>query len=429
MKEEVLYIMKNRGRSRFQRAAALLLVLSVTTCILVLPAAGAARSRSVEVHYFWGRGCTHCAAARAFLDELETRLGTQIEVHSYEVWFNPENKKIMDQFAAEYNINALGVPILFIGNQAWVGWREHMRTEIEDMVSLYLQQGSSAVPSENAGIHLPFLASVDVSTQPLLLTTALIAFVDGFNPCSLWVLTLLLGIVVHAGSRRKAAVVGITFLIITAATYGLFIAGLLNVFAYVGYLRWIQVVIGAFALAYGLINLKEFFWFHQGPSLTISERHKTGIYKGIRRIMNRNSLAGTMGATAAIALGATLAELPCTAGFPVIWSSILASQSVNSWIFAMLLLAYLLIYLLDELAVFFVFVFTMQVGRMEEKHGRLLKLAGGAVMVALALAMLLRPELMNSLNGSLIVFAFAALLALGIWGGHYTFGRIQQIRG
>ncbi len=67
---------------------------------------------------------------------------------------------------------------------------------------------------------------------------------------------LLLGIVVNAGSRRKAVVEGLIFLVITAAGYGLFIVGLLNVFYYIGYLRWIQISMAFILLIFGLINLK-----------------------------------------------------------------------------------------------------------------------------------------------------------------------------
>jgi len=177
-----------------------------------------------------------------------------------------------------------------------------------------------------------------------------------------------------------------------------------------------------------MINLKDFFRFRQGPSLTISEWHKSGIYQDIRRIMSRPNLVGAAGATAAMALGVTLIELPYTAGFPIVWSSMAARHAVSKWFFALLLLIYLLIYLLDELLLFFTVLFTMWTVRMEEKHGRLLKLVSGAVMVALALALLIRPELMNSLRGLLVVFTVAIAVTLGAVGVHYATRQHRQKR-
>ena len=70
-------------------------------------------------------------------------------------------------------------------------------------------------------------------------------------------------------------------------------------------------------------------------------------------------------------------------------------------------LVYMLIYQLDELAIFFTAVFTLKASRLEEKHGRILKLIGGTLMLTLAVVMLFKPELMNKLSSSLIIFAIA----------------------
>jgi hypothetical protein len=111
-----------------------------------------------------------------------------------------------------------------------------------------------------------------------------------------------------------------------------------------------------------------------------------------------------------MALGIALIELPCTAGFPVLWSNLVAGQGVSPVEFWLLLGLYMGIYLLDELIVFGTAVYTLKMSRMEEKHGRVLKLVGGMVMLALALVLLLDPERMNTFGGSLAVFA-AALAA------------------
>ena len=77
--------------------------------------------------------------------------------------------------------------------------------------------------------------SVDLATQSLALSTALIAFVDGFNPCSLWVLSVLLALTLHTGSRKKVFIIGLVFLTVTALVYALFIAGLFTMFTIVSF--------------------------------------------------------------------------------------------------------------------------------------------------------------------------------------------------
>ncbi len=399
-----------------------------------------AEKQPATMLYFWGDGCPHCAAAAPFLDELEARYPT-LEIQRYEVWYDADNRALLQEVADAYDVMVRGVPVFFIGDAMWEGFADSLKADIENQVGLcvnfgcespYLAGSSSQpspssttpaatsatnTPTENA-LTLPLIGTVNLSAQPLVVTTSLIALVDGFNPCSLWVLSLLLAMVIHAGSRRKVFAVGATFLFVTAGMYGLFIAGVFSTLSYVGYLRSVQVAVALLALGFAAINIKDYWAFKQGFSLTISDAHKPKLYKQMRKVMSaRGSTWAMVGTTAAMALGVTLVELPCTAGFPVIWSGIVSGQ-VTATGFAGLLALYMLVYLLDELLVFGTVVVTLKVSRFEEKHGRILKLIGGMVMLALGVGMLVAPEAMNNLSGSLVIFAAAALGTLAMMGLH-----------
>ena len=75
----------------------------------------------------------------------------------------------------------------------------------------------------------------------------------------------------------------------------------------------------------------------------------------------------------------------------------------------------MLVFLLDELIVFAVAVTTLKATRMQEHHGRFLKLLSGSVLVTLAAAMLFAPQAMNTVLGTVIVFAVAAIVSLTLW--------------
>jgi thiol-disulfide isomerase/thioredoxin len=429
--------------------AALLLTL-----ILVGSAERVSAESPAPVYFFWGDGCPHCETQKPFLDELAARY-PQVEVRSFEVWYVQENRQIFFDMTAKLGFEPSGVPVTIIGEQYWVGFHESIKADIEAAVLGCIQNGcpdlgvgivpglqpapvSTAIPAEPtqpaetiptlepvgpveeepvppAGeevLVLPLIGAVNLGAHSLWFSTALIAFVDGFNPCSLWVLSILLALVVHSGSRKKILIVGLTFLLVTAAVYGLFIAGLFKVFTFVGFLGWIRVVVAVIALGFAAINIKDYFWFKEGVSLTVSDKHKPKIYQDIRGLMapGRSSLA-LIGATVVLALGIALVELPCTAGFPVLWTNLLAAQQVDTLTFVLLLGLYMLIYLLDELIVFGTVVVTLKASKLEEKHGRVLKLVGGLVMLALAVVLLVNPDLMNSLTSSLLVFGAAFGLA------------------
>ena len=399
-----------------------------------LPLVGLAQSPTVPerfavpIYFFWGDGCPHCANQKVFLERLEAD-HPNVVVYDFEVYNVPENRPLMTAMATAFGRPVTGVPMTFIGDEVWVGYNDamgrQMRAAVEryetyaapdpvDRVSPELRDQLAPPPpspSEDGGellLDVPLVGSVDVGHRALWLSTALIAFVDGFNPCSLWVLALLLAVVINTRSRKRVLLVGLTFLTITAAVYGLFIAGLFSIFSYVSFLGWIRVLVAGIALAFALINLKDYFAYKQGISLTIDDAQKPGIYRRIRGIMNaKASWPATLAATGGMALGVTLVELPCTAGLPVLWTTLLADAGVATGAFVVLLLLYMLVYLLDELLVFGVVVVTMRVTRIEERQGRVLKLVGGSVMLALALVMLFWPTLLESIGGTLAVFGVA----------------------
>ena len=272
---------------------------------------------------------------------------------------------------------------------------------------------SNVNQQEGVGVDVPLIGQVDLSGQSLLVSTLIISFVDGFNPCSLWVLSILLSITLQTRSRKKVLVVGTAFLITTALLYGLFIAGVFSVLRMISFLGWIQVVVALIALGFALVNIKDYFWYKEGISFTISDDKKPGVYQRMRGIIrNSDSYWQLIGATVVFAGGIALIELTCTAGFPVIWSNLLASQNVDTLTFVLLLLVYMLVYLLDEMVIFLAAVFTLRASKLEEKHGRVLKLIGGVLMLTLAVVMLVDPSIMNDIAGSVTVFG----IALGLTG-------------
>lgn len=392
-------------------------------------------TEQVRMFVFWGEGCPHCDEQKPFLRELEQRY-PELEIREFEVFRTDAHHQLFIALSVAHGIEPGSVPTTFVGGGAWVGDGPQIRREMEATIRQEIaalgdtgeQLGPADPEPEVRGfaerendneIDIPLIGTVDLGVQPLVVTTLLVAFIDGLNPCSLWVLTLLLGLVIHSGSRGRIALVGITFLTTTALIYGAFIAGVFSVLSYILYLTWVQWLVAAFALTFGVVNIKDYFWFKTGPSFTIADSQKPGIYQGIRRLLNPQLTGfGLFFATIAMASGIALVELPCTAGFPVIWSGIVAERGVTGVSFLMLLVVYLLIYLLIELVVFFTALVTLRMGRFQESHGRNLKLVGGMIMVALALVLVIDPKLMNDVGATLMLFVGAIALALMIMAVH-----------
>ena len=224
---------------------------------------------------------------------------------------------------------------------------------------------------------------------------------------------MLLALVIHSGSRKRILVVGLTFLVVTTAIYGMFIVGVFGALQLMAMAGWLTPVLVLFALVFAVVNIKDYFWFQRGLSFTIDDKHKPGIYRRIRGLISTGlSTPMLIGATALMAGGIALIELPCTAGFPIIWSGLVASHEVDTVAFALLLGLYLLIYLSIELVIFLIALSTLRVDRFQERQVRILKLIGGIIMLALAGVLALAPDLMHNIAGALGVFIGALILTL-----------------
>lgn len=402
-------------------------------------AAGTTDDGGPTLYFFWGDGCPHCAAAKPFLEDLAARY-PDLAVRDFEVYSDMEGREAFVAMAAAFGFEPSGVPTFFLGEDSWVGFSEStIGAQIEAAVAQCVAAGcpdagagvltqpddapavadpttggsppQSVAPDRGAAggvVALPLIGEIDAAQQSIVVTTALIAFVDGFNPCSLWVLTVLIALTLRTGSRRLTVIIGLVFISVTALVYAVFIAGLFSVFTVASIAPWVQVLVAVVAAAFAAVNIKDYFWFKKGVSFTIADERKPGIYQGIRRVIARaDSVPALVGGTVVLAAGVSLVEFACTAGFPVLWTNILASQGVGVGAFLLLLALYMLIYQLDELAIFGVAVVTLRSSRLEERHGRVLKLVGGMLMLTLAVVMLVDPSLMSSVGTSLLVFAVA----------------------
>ncbi len=439
----MLSLLKNRRRSIL--LSLLIAILASLGGILSVFAQSEAQNKLV-VYFFWGDGCPHCAAEKPFLAELAAQ-NPSIEIREYEVWNDKDNLDKFKAMSKAFGFEPSGVPTTFIGNQYWVGFNDTIQSQITSAVESCLLNGcpdagdgiivnvnqevviasptpftfdpTSAIPDggilkpTSNVIKIPFLGNVDLNSQSLTISTLLIALVDGVNPCSIWVLSMLMALVIHTGSRKKVLFIGLVFLTVTAAIYAMFIAGLFSVLKVVSFVGWIQVIVALVAFIFAVVNIKDYFWYKEGLSFTISDKNKTGILKKMRNVLSSaDNMWSLTGATIVLAAGVSLVEFSCTAGFPVLWTNLLTAHNVTFTSFILLLVLYMVIYQLDEMVIFSTVVFTLKSSKLEEKHGRILKLIGGSLMLTLSIVMLVNPNLMNDLTNSLIIFGIAFGFAL-----------------
>jgi glutaredoxin len=362
----------------------------------------------VNLYYFYGEGCPHCADAKPFLEKLENKY-PELTIQSFETWYNKENADLFVSMSTACGTKVVGVPTFFIGHKSIVGFdNEKVRgKEIEKEVTKYIEEGGvdlmdslgenlTACPSkeEEKIITLPVIGEIDTSKISLPVITIIIGLLDGFNPCAMWVLLFLLALLVYTKSRKRMFIIGGTFILVSGIVYYIFLAAWLNLFLFIGFLPYLRIIVGSVAVILGLINIKDLFFFKKGPSLSIPESAKPKLFEKMRKVVHESALPIALLSVIVLAFTVNSIELLCTAGFPAIYTKILTLSNLSNFSYYAYLFLYILMYMIDDMIVFTIAVITLRSKKLTEKQGKWMKFIAGFMMLVLGLLLILRPELL-----------------------------------
>lgn len=398
---------------------------------------------SVKLYFFWTPTCPHCRAAQPFVADLRERL-PWLEIVSLPVKDNPTNARLYYETAQRLGVEAMSVPGFLFCRKVEIGYdtaettgaylekqlqqcRERIVADPSAMTAATVAGAADSGPAgatsalgangseaslAGPDVVVPFLGAVGAQTWSLPVLTVVLAGVDAFNPCAFFVLLFLLSILVHARSRTRMLVVGGTFVLISGLAYFAFMAAWLNMFLIAGEMRVVTLGAGLLALVIGVINVKDYFWFKEGVSLSIPESAKPGLFKRMRTIATAGSMGPMLASTVLLAIVANSYELLCTAGFPMVYTRALTLGNLATWQYYAYLAAYNVIYVLPLLAIVIVFTKTMGQRKLTESEGRWLKLMSGYMMAAFGAVLLFAPTLLTNAVSSLLVLGVAIVAAL-----------------
>ncbi len=376
--------------------------------VLLLARAATVSAETAELEVFTREGCPRCAEARAFVAELALER-PDLRITWREVDRDAAARVRLEELSREASVAAPGVPSFVVGGELVVGFDGVETTGARIRALLAgrhepepgegaLCSAERAAPCEPAApadaVETSWFGPLRASQLGLPLFTIALGLVDGFNPCAMWVLLFLLSMLVNLRDRRRMALVAGVFVLASGVVYFAFMAAWLNVFLLLGVSRALRVALGVVALAIGAVNVKDFFALGRGVSLSIPARVKPGIYARARALLRAESTASLLGGVVVLALLVNAVELLCTAGLPAVYTAILSRHGLSTAGYYAYLALYNLAYVADDALMVSVAVVTLAKTKLGERAGRALKLASGLVMLGLALALLLFPELL-----------------------------------
>jgi hypothetical protein len=395
----------------------------------------------LHLHVFWSVSCPHCAKAHAFLGELQKR-HDWLKVYSYEVSGTPANMELYRVMAASLGKRAGQVPAFFYCKQLAVGFTSDETTgkQLEAALVYYrnaLQKqvdqrrppaaavlplllgppdgGEAAEPEldlevpppppEPQTVEVPWWGAVKADEVSLPALTVVLGGLDSFNPCAFFVLLILLGLMLHTGSRRKMLLVGCVFVFVSGLVYFLFMAAWLNLFFLVGHLRAITLAAGVVALVAAAINVKDYFWFKQGVTLSMSDSARSRLVGRMTGLIGRTGFLPVVAGTAALAFAANMYELLCTSGFPLVYTRVLTLRELPPAGYYGYLALYNVIYVAPLFLIVVAFSLTLSSRKLTEYQGRVLKLVSGMMMLALGAILVIDPALLNNVVGAGVTLA------------------------
>lgn len=405
------------------------IILVASACILLAcavacsPATAVAETltgqNAVKIYFFWGEGCPHCAHEKVFLEEIKKR-HPQLIIDSFEVWRNPANARYFSQMTRSAGIKSTGVPVTFIDRRVFVGFSDREKAEMEKTIQACLEQ-QCIDPSEwltrdmkqeiEKTIELPFFGVIDQSRVSLPMITVILGGLDSFNPCAFFVLFFLLSLLVHARSRARMMLIGGTFVFFSGLIYFLFMAAWLNLFLLAGNLSGITLAAGSTGLIIAVINIKDFFFFKKGASLSIPESAKPKLFERMRNLLKSTSVVSMLTGTIVLALAANAYELLCTAGFPMVFTRILTLHNLSPATYYLYLALYNVVYIIPLSIIVTAFTITLGSRKLTEWQGRKLKLVSGLMMLFLGAVLVIKPALLNNLAASALMLAGALALS------------------
>jgi hypothetical protein len=322
-----------------------------------------------DIEVFMREGCPSCGAAKRFLEDLQ-RERPALHIIFHDIGVDPAALARLLELAEKHHVQGLGVPAFYLGGEFIIGYLSETTTG--SRLKTFLDRPSSRSggegspeerpmeateprgqdPAQRASeietIDVPLFGPLSVRELGLPVFTLAIGLLDGLNPCAMWLLLFLLSLLVNLRSRVKMLLIGGTFVAVSGIVYFAFMAAWLNVFLFIGFSRVVQVALGGIAGLVGAINVKEFFAFHKGISLSIPDAAKPGLYARVRRILQAEHLPGALAAVIVLAVLVNMIELLCTAGFPAVYTQILTLQQLPWWEYYAFLGLYNVAYMLDD---------------------------------------------------------------------------------
>lgn len=335
--------------------------------------------------------CPHCKDEIAFIENtILPRYGDQIDLHVIEV-SESENAALYASYASQHGVKAGGVPAAFIGDQLVLGYStdDVSGARIVEILEAQIRGERSEA------VHVPILGRVEAQNVSLPILTTVLGLLDGFNPCAMWVLLFLISLLLGMKDKRRMWWLGSLFILTSGISYFIFMAAWLQLILFIGFVTAVRLIIGLVAIGVGGVSLRDYWKNRKADGVVCKVSGNTGARKTfgkIKDIVHRKSVWWAIAGIIILGFSVNLVELACSAGFPALFTQILAINDIPSWQRYGYMLGYIFFYMLDDMIVFGIAMKTLSIADANGKYAKYANLVSGVLMVLLGALLIFRPE-------------------------------------
>ena len=364
--------------------------------------------------------CEKCDAAdEKIFNEIMPGNETKISFEKYKVDFTDQYKNNFNLFIS---FNFQQTPTLVVRNES-VGKQADILltyTNIVDDINYTLKKAvkyhltgnysENFTKSDSNIVFDSFFGKINASEYSLPVLTIVLGAMDSINPCSFFVLLFLLSILLYTKSRKRMILIGGIFVFFSGLIYYMIMAVILNLVLIAAQQLLITILAGIIAIIFGILNIKDFFYFKKGPTASIPDSKKKGLYSQMRKIVKITSIPSLIIATIILSISANSVELLCSLNLPVIYTAILTSYSLSGFSFYMYIFFYNLIYVIPLIIIVAIVVITLGKWKLSEFQGKMLKLFSGIMIFSLGIILLINPSLLSDFMVAIIILLSSFLL-------------------
>ena len=322
------------------------------------------------VHFFYTPLCSSCHKVMPYIEEY-AKLHPEVIIQYHNIGDNPDDILLFDSYQKLHPDKQLFVPVMFIGDQVLLG-DNVIFSDFEKAMQKFLALEKTEIIS-----YLPELDEPVIINYGILLLAAL---GEGFNPCGLLVLALLLVSLMASDSRKTIMFVGSAFILSFFTVRVLSGFAIFTVIQLPGIAHTFLIAAGVIAIIVGIFQIKDGLKKKKDALFSIPKSKKSTI----SRYLKMASIP------AGFIVGALtgLYGMACTVG---IYISILGMmyKDMHSGIFY--LLAYNFIVVLPLIAILLLVIFGLSPEKLNswrDERKSLLRIIVGVIMLVMGIIIL-----------------------------------------